>query len=118
MTFSLSSSFQLIDPAFMTVDQVLHPIADSININRKIWDMYFTDLLPRFAKKGSDGNCGSSAVCDTICLQVRIFYFNVSLLIFFFFCAVWIFCPIHLKVSHMRRLSFFFVEKNQSYHRI
>ncbi|CAA6657459.1 unnamed protein product [Spirodela intermedia] len=24
---------------------------------------------PRFAKKGSDGNCGSSAVCDTICLQ-------------------------------------------------
>ncbi|CAA7393520.1 unnamed protein product [Spirodela intermedia] len=48
---------------------VLHPIADSININRKIWDMYFTDLLPRFAKKGSDGNCGSSAVCDTICLQ-------------------------------------------------
>nr|DAD32027.1 TPA_asm: hypothetical protein HUJ06_010878 [Nelumbo nucifera] len=49
--------------------QVLHPIADSININNKIWDMYFGDLLPRLVKKGDDGNCGSTAVCDTICLQ-------------------------------------------------
>jgi chorismate mutase len=32
--------------------------------------MYFDNLLPRFAKEGSDGNCGSSAVCDTMCLQV------------------------------------------------
>ncbi|KAF8408155.1 hypothetical protein HHK36_007297 [Tetracentron sinense] len=48
---------------------VLHPIADSININKKIWAMYFRDLLPRLVKVGDDGNCGSTAVCDTICLQ-------------------------------------------------
>ncbi|XAR71272.1 Chorismate mutase [Bertholletia excelsa] len=50
--------------------QVLHPIADSININDKVWDMYFRDLLPRLVKKGDDGNSGSAAVCDTICLQI------------------------------------------------
>ncbi|KAM0006179.1 putative chorismate mutase [Helianthus debilis subsp. tardiflorus] len=50
--------------------QVLHPSADSININKKIWDMYFKDLLPRLVMKGNDGNCGSTATCDTICLQV------------------------------------------------
>ncbi|XP_043706682.1 chorismate mutase 1, chloroplastic [Telopea speciosissima] len=50
--------------------QVLQPIADSININKKIWDMYFNDLLPRLVNKGDDGNCGSSAVCDTGCLQL------------------------------------------------
>ncbi|CAO2820567.1 unnamed protein product [Amaranthus hypochondriacus] len=49
--------------------QVLHPFADSINTNRQIWDMYFEDLLPRLVKDGNDGNCGSSAVCDTMCLQ-------------------------------------------------
>nr|WKJ88508.1 chorismate mutase [Amaranthus hypochondriacus]WLW26944.1 chorismate mutase [Amaranthus hypochondriacus] len=49
--------------------QVLHPFAHSININKQIWDMYFKDLLPRLVKEGNDGNCGSSAVCDTICLQ-------------------------------------------------
>lgn len=49
--------------------QVLHPIADSININNKVWDMYFKDLLPRLVKGGDDGNCGSAVVCDTICLQ-------------------------------------------------
>ncbi|XP_059642433.1 chorismate mutase 1, chloroplastic-like [Cornus florida] len=49
--------------------QVLHPIADSININNEVWDVYFRDLLPRLVKEGDDGNCGSTAVCDTICLQ-------------------------------------------------
>ncbi|KAL8160943.1 hypothetical protein V2J09_012432 [Rumex salicifolius] len=49
--------------------KVLHTIADSININKKIWAMYFKDLLPGLAKAGSDGNFGSAAVCDTICLQ-------------------------------------------------
>ncbi|XP_042496726.1 chorismate mutase 1, chloroplastic isoform X2 [Macadamia integrifolia] len=49
--------------------QVLHPIANSININKKIWDMYFSVLLPRLITKGDDGNCGSAAVCDTNCLQ-------------------------------------------------
>jgi chorismate mutase len=47
----------------------LHPIADSININKEIWKMYFDELLPRLVKEGSDGNYGSSALCDTICLQ-------------------------------------------------
>ncbi|KAJ8750077.1 hypothetical protein K2173_013992 [Erythroxylum novogranatense] len=49
--------------------KVLHPIADSININKKVWDMYFRELIPRLVKEGNDGNCGSAAVCDTICLQ-------------------------------------------------
>ncbi|CAN6477377.1 unnamed protein product [Victoria cruziana] len=53
----------------MQYPQVLHPIADKININPRIWDMYFKDLLPRLVEDGNDGNCGSSAVCDTICLQ-------------------------------------------------
>ncbi|WOK99655.1 chorismate mutase 3, chloroplastic-like [Canna indica] len=49
--------------------KVLHPISVSININKKIWEMYFHSLLPKLVEQGSDGNCGSSAVCDTICLQ-------------------------------------------------
>ncbi|XP_047977128.1 chorismate mutase 1, chloroplastic-like [Salvia hispanica] len=49
--------------------QVLNPAADTININGQIWDMYFKNLLPRLVKEGDDGNCGSSATCDTICLQ-------------------------------------------------
>ncbi|GLJ47173.1 hypothetical protein SUGI_0995880 [Cryptomeria japonica] len=49
--------------------QVLHPIAHSININESVWSMYFDSLLPRFAAKGDDGNYGSTAVCDTLCLQ-------------------------------------------------
>ncbi|GMN41939.1 hypothetical protein TIFTF001_011160 [Ficus carica] len=49
--------------------QVLHPCADSININKIVWNMYFRDLLPRLVKAGDDGNCGSAAVCDAVCLQ-------------------------------------------------
>ncbi|WCJ22170.1 chorismate mutase 3 [Euphorbia peplus] len=49
--------------------QVLHSCAGSININPKIWDAYFKDLLPRLVKQGGDGNCGSAAVQDTLCLQ-------------------------------------------------
>ncbi|KAF8049968.1 hypothetical protein N665_2081s0007 [Sinapis alba] len=49
--------------------KVLHFAADSININNKIWNMYFRDLLPRLVRKGDDGNYGSTAVCDAICLQ-------------------------------------------------
>lgn len=48
---------------------VLHPIADSININKEIWKMYFDEVIPRLVKEGSDGNSGSSALCDTTCLQ-------------------------------------------------
>ncbi|KAG6708614.1 hypothetical protein I3842_06G089900 [Carya illinoinensis] len=49
--------------------QVLHPCADLININKKVWNMYFRDLLPRLVIVGNDGNCGSAAVCETLCLQ-------------------------------------------------
>ncbi|KAJ6368182.1 hypothetical protein OIU78_000710 [Salix suchowensis] len=56
----------------MQYPQVLHPIADSININKTVWDMYFRDLLPKLVKEGEDSNSGSTAVCDTICLQVCI----------------------------------------------
>ncbi|XP_059643556.1 chorismate mutase 1, chloroplastic-like isoform X1 [Cornus florida] len=49
---------------------VLHPIAaDSINFNNTIWNMYFRDIIPRLVEDGDDGNSGSAAVCDTICLQ-------------------------------------------------
>lgn len=33
--------------------------------------MYFRHLLPRLVKPGDDGNCGSAALCDTMCLQAR-----------------------------------------------
>ncbi|KAL6190112.1 hypothetical protein ACLB2K_036511 [Fragaria x ananassa] len=49
--------------------QVLHPCADSININNQVWDMYFGNILPSIVEQGDDGNCGSAAVCDTLCLQ-------------------------------------------------
>ncbi|WCJ25652.1 chorismate mutase 1 [Euphorbia peplus] len=54
----------------MQYPKVLHPIAESININKKVWDMYFRDIIPRLVKDGNDGNYGSTAVCDTSCLQV------------------------------------------------
>ena len=50
---------------------MLHPGSDSVNINNKIWNMYFKNLLPRLVKAGDDGNHGSAAVCDTISLQVH-----------------------------------------------
>lgn len=49
--------------------KVLHPIADSININDKVWSLYFRVLIPQIVKQGDDGNSGSTAVCDVICLQ-------------------------------------------------
>lgn len=58
--------------SYFDVLQVLHPIADSININMQVWDMYFKNLLPKLVKEGDDGNCGSTATCDTICLQVYV----------------------------------------------
>ncbi|KAJ0973813.1 hypothetical protein J5N97_015778 [Dioscorea zingiberensis] len=56
-------------PEDLPEPHVLHPIADSININKKIWDMYFNNLLPRLVNEGDDGNLGSTAVCDTMVLQ-------------------------------------------------
>lgn len=61
----------LLEPMLPSMDypKVLHRAADSININKIIWQMYFSNLLPRLVQSGNDGNCGSSSVCDTICLQ-------------------------------------------------
>lgn len=59
--------------------QVLHPIADSININKEIWKMYFDELLPRLVKEGSDSNFGSTALCDTSCLQVQMIFMSNTL---------------------------------------
>lgn len=50
----------------------MHPIADSININDKVWGVYFRVLIPQLVKEGDDGNSGSTAVCDVMCLQVHI----------------------------------------------
>ncbi|KAG6398356.1 hypothetical protein SASPL_139814 [Salvia splendens] len=60
------------EPVFPPLEypRVLHPAADSININSQLWDLYFNNFLPRLVREGDDGNCGSSATCDTICLQV------------------------------------------------
>lgn len=49
--------------------QVLHKCAPAININPLIWKLYFDELLPRFSTEGDDGNYGSTAVCDVLCLQ-------------------------------------------------
>lgn len=50
-------------------EQVLHPAAASININKKIWNVYVDDLLPLFAAKGDDGNYASTMSSDLTCLQ-------------------------------------------------
>lgn len=50
--------------------QVLHPAANEININPRIWAMYFEDLLPKIVPAGDDGNYGSTACADVLCLQV------------------------------------------------
>jgi chorismate mutase len=50
--------------------QVLHPVADSININKEVWNMYLEDLLPKITSPEDDGNYGSASVCDVLCLQV------------------------------------------------
>ncbi|XP_062097202.1 chorismate mutase 2-like [Humulus lupulus] len=59
--------------------QVLHPAAASTNVNNKIWDIYFKQLLPLFTVPGDDGNYASTASSDLNCLQAisrRIHYGN------------------------------------------
>ncbi|KAL3640179.1 Chorismate mutase 1-like protein [Castilleja foliolosa] len=65
--FPTESPEQLLPP--LEYPQVLHAAANSININVQVWDVYFKNLLPRLVKQGDDGNYGSSATCDTMCLQ-------------------------------------------------
>ncbi|KAI9191716.1 hypothetical protein LWI28_012480 [Acer negundo] len=49
--------------------QVLHTAANSININKMIWDKYYNQLLPLFVAEGDDGNYASTASSDIDCLQ-------------------------------------------------
>eukprot|EP00850_Spirogloea_muscicola_P022747 SM000310S11938 [mRNA] locus=s310:126271:127833:+ [translate_table: standard] len=49
--------------------QVLHPAAEGINVNPQIWKMYLTVALPAITQKGDDGNYGSAATLDVLCLQ-------------------------------------------------
>ncbi|KAH0461992.1 hypothetical protein IEQ34_009567 [Dendrobium chrysotoxum] len=49
--------------------KILHPPAASANVSRRIWDMYFNDLLPLFTKKADDGNYQQTVASDLICLQ-------------------------------------------------
>ncbi|CAH2073159.1 unnamed protein product [Thlaspi arvense] len=48
---------------------VLHPKALSVNINKRIWDTYFKEMLPLFVKPGDDGKYASTAASDLACLQ-------------------------------------------------
>lgn len=50
----------------------MHPAAASINLNKKIWDIYLKQLLPLFAVAGDDGNYAATASSDLDCLQVYI----------------------------------------------
>ncbi|MBA0690582.1 hypothetical protein Goari_008248 [Gossypium aridum] len=50
--------------------RVLNPAAVFVNVNKKIWDVYFNKLLPLFVAPGDDGNYASTAVRDLECLQV------------------------------------------------
>ncbi|KOM45895.1 hypothetical protein LR48_Vigan06g120100 [Vigna angularis] len=65
--------------------KILHRCADSININHKIWNIYFKEIvpelikarnndecgssIPELVKAGNNYECGSIAVCDIVCLQ-------------------------------------------------
>ncbi|XP_047177536.1 chorismate mutase 3, chloroplastic-like [Vigna umbellata] len=65
--------------------KILHRCADSININHKIWNIYFKEIvpelikarnndesgssIPELVKAGNNYECGSIAVCDILCLQ-------------------------------------------------
>ncbi|KAG0491293.1 hypothetical protein HPP92_004691 [Vanilla planifolia] len=48
---------------------VLHPAASSVNISKKIWDVYFKELLPLFTSNGDDGKYAPTLASDLICLQ-------------------------------------------------
>ena len=51
---------------------ILAPAAKDININSDVMDMYLRQLLPGITRSGDDGNYGSCACYDVLCLQVRV----------------------------------------------
>ena len=50
--------------------QVLAPCAKGINVNDAVMRLYLEQLLPGIAAPGDDGNYGSAACYDVLCLQV------------------------------------------------
>lgn len=48
----------------------MHPVADCINVNEKIWDVYLNQLIPLVAVEGDDGNYALTAAADIQFLQV------------------------------------------------
>lgn len=50
---------------------MLAPYAKEININNDVMNMYLRHLLPGITGGGDDGNYGSAACYDVLCLQVR-----------------------------------------------
>jgi len=59
----------LVLPPLAYPDSVLAPYAKEININSTIMDVYFNKILPDIAAPGDDGNYGSAATLDVLCLQ-------------------------------------------------
>ncbi|CAN4119541.1 unnamed protein product [Withania somnifera] len=48
---------------------VLHPAAESVNVNEKILDAYINQILPLFCNEADDGNFATTAACDIQLLQ-------------------------------------------------
>ncbi|XP_059280306.1 LOW QUALITY PROTEIN: chorismate mutase 2 [Lycium ferocissimum] len=48
---------------------VLHPAAESVNVNEKILDVYINKMLPLFCKEADEGNFATTAACDIQLLQ-------------------------------------------------
>ncbi len=51
--------------------QVLAACAERININSEIMALYLEQLLPGITAPADDGNYGSAACYDVLCLQAR-----------------------------------------------
>ena len=51
--------------------QVLAACAERININAEIMALYLEQLLPGITAPDDDGNYGSAACYDVLCLQAR-----------------------------------------------
>nr|GMC56512.1 chorismate mutase 2 [Ipomoea batatas] len=56
-------------PAADKFEPFLHPVADCINVNEKIWDVYLNQLIPLVAVEGDDGNYALTAATDIHFLQ-------------------------------------------------
>jgi chorismate mutase len=60
------------DAVLPPLDYATSPLAacgDAVDLNREILDAYVSDIVPRIAAAGDDGNLGSAAVADVACLQ-------------------------------------------------